>query len=68
MDHRYRYKGPVVKFDKVVTENYVGETVAESQKKAMSNIIFNYKKDNNLLPTVRVTLIPKYLKELEAIG
>ena len=41
---RYRYTGPVTSFGKILTENWTGETFAVSEKKARSNLIFQYKK------------------------
>jgi len=53
--NRYAYNGPVLIFGRWVA-NWKGETVADSGKKAKSNLTYQYKKKNNLLPNTKVTL------------
>lgn len=62
--YRYKYVGPVCEFDRVVQNKWEGETTAVSEKKAKSNLIFQWKKQNNRLPNTRVSLPGK----LEVIG
>ena len=38
--NKYIYKGPVLEFDKLIAEDWYGETMATSEKKAKSNFIF----------------------------
>lgn len=54
--HKYTYDGPVLEFDRMVAIRWKGETVAPSAKKAKSNLAYQYKKQNNRLPNVKVTL------------
>lgn len=43
MNH-YKYKGPVTNFDICTTNNWASETYAVSEKKALSNFKYQYKK------------------------
>lgn len=54
---KYAYVGPVMVFDKCVASRWKGETIAESESKARSNLTYQYKKKNNLNPGARVDLI-----------
>ena len=67
MKYRYIYSGPVMVFDKLVTDSFIGETVAISAKKALSNMSFRFKEQCNLSPNTRVKLFEKYLKKMEAV-
>ena len=42
--NKYVYKGPVLEFDKLIAEDWYGETMATSEKKAKSNLIYQFKK------------------------
>ena len=53
--NRYVYDGPVLIFGRWVTD-WKGETIADSDKKAKSNLTYQYKKKNKLLPNTKVTL------------
>jgi hypothetical protein len=52
---RYAYNGPVLMFGKWVA-NWKGETMADSEKKAKSNLAYQYKTKNKLVPSTKVTL------------
>ena len=54
--HKYAYKGPVVIFDTLVADQWEAETMATSESKARSNLMFQFKKDNCRLPGTKVTL------------
>ncbi len=58
----YSYTGPVTMFDRCVTNCWNGETYASSEKKAKSNLIFQYKKQNGLIPASKVNLPGKLVK------
>lgn len=61
---RYRYKGPVLAFGKVISNRWEGETIAVSRKQALNNLSYQFKKDANLAhDRSRVTLMDKYLTE-----
>lgn len=54
--NEYTYKGPVMKHDICVANNWEASTYASSEKKARSNLTYQYKKKNNLIPSVKITL------------
>ena len=54
--HKYRYDGPVMEFDRCVASHWKGETMALSESKARSNLTYQFKKQNNRVAGVRVTL------------
>ncbi|MBR5780390.1 MAG: hypothetical protein IKY27_00205 [Bacteroidales bacterium] len=54
--HKYIYDGPVMEFDKLVAEHWKGETMATSERKAKSNLAYQFKKKNNKIASVKVTL------------
>ena len=54
--NKYAYNGPVMVFNNCVTNRWSGETWADSEKKAKSNLTYQYKKKNRLLPNAKVTL------------
>lgn len=54
--HTYIYDGPVLEFDRLVANHWKGETVATSERKARSNLAYQFKKKNNRIVSVKVTL------------
>lgn len=54
--NRYCYNGPVMEFGTLVANNWTGETMATSEKKAKSNLAYQYKKKNNRIPSTKITL------------
>ena len=58
---RYRYVGPVMEYGRCLQDRFEGETVAESPKKAKSNILYNWKRDNNRMPGSKITLPGKII-------
>ena len=53
---KYVYEGPIVIFDKCICDHWHGETLAVSESKAKSNLIYQCKKQCNLVPGTKVTL------------
>ena len=53
---RYSYEGPVCEFGKVIASMWTAETSAPSAKKALSNLAFQFKRDNNKIKTAKITL------------
>ena len=53
---RYSYDGPVMKFNVCVDHHWKGQTEAPTEKKAKSNLTFQYKKQNKMTPNTIVTL------------
>ena len=60
----YSYRGPVMVFDKCVEHYCTGETTASSEKKARSNLAYQYKKEMGLIPQTKVSITGK-LKIIE---
>lgn len=60
----YSYRGPVMVFDKCVEHYWSGETTASSEKKARSNLAYQYKKEMGLIPQTKVSITGK-LKIIE---
>lgn len=54
--NEYSYEGPVMEFDRVVSHRWRGKTYAPSAKKAKSNLIFQFKKEFNRIPSSKITL------------
>lgn len=59
--NRYRYNGPVLEFEKCVDSFWKAETIAVSEKKARSNFMHQYKKQNNRIPQTKVSLPGKII-------
>ena len=47
--NRYIYQGPVSMFGRCMAQNWKGTTYAVSEKKAKSNLAYQFKKQNKLL-------------------
>ena len=54
--HKYRYKGPVTAFGKLISECWEGETCAVSKKKAVSNLRYQYTKQCGRIPASNIQL------------
>lgn len=52
----YIYEGPVLEFGRLVEERWYGETMANTEKKAKSNLAYQWKKRNNRLASSVITL------------
>ena len=53
---KYIYEGPVMSFGRCVSNRWKGETMAESESKAKSNLAYQYKKKHGLCAGAKVTL------------
>ena len=54
--NQYMYDGPVMEFDTCVANRWQGSTYAASEKKARSNLVYQFKKKTNRIPNTRITL------------
>lgn len=52
----YLYEGPVMVLGKLVTGRWKYQTFAASEKKAMTNMAYRYKKQHGLMATAKVEL------------
>lgn len=60
---RYSYTGPVCEFGKVVQNKWSGSTMAVSEKKARSNLTYQWKRSNNRTTNSAITLPGKIMEE-----
>lgn len=67
MKHEYHYNGPVLYFDRILTNKWKGTTIAASKSRALVNLSYQVKKEAKLGNSAKVTLIDKYLTEGDAI-
>lgn len=54
--NRYCYDEPVCEFDICIAKIWLGETMAVNEKKARSNLTYQFKKQNNKVPNTRISL------------
>lgn len=52
----YHYNGPVLEFDKIVANHWSASTRAESEKKARSNLAYQFKMENGKMPRSMITI------------
>lgn len=52
----YSYEGPVLEFDKCIADNWQGATFAPSEKKARSNLTYQFKKQHGKEAATRISL------------
>lgn len=60
---KYIYEGPVKEFDAIVNCCWKGETYAPSERKARSNLTYQYKKKTGKSSDTKITLTGKIRKE-----
>lgn len=53
---KYSYEGPVLEFGRVIANNWRATTFAPSEKKARSNLTYQFKKQFNKAPATKITL------------
>jgi len=59
--NKFLYDGPVMEFDRCIANRWKASTYAVSEKKARSNLTYQYKKRNNKLPNTMITLPGKLI-------
>lgn len=52
----YTYDGPVMEFDRCLASHWKAKTYASSEKKARSNLSYQFKQSMNKLPNARIDL------------
>ena len=60
--NRYYYDGPVMQFNTCIANHWEGETVAPSESKARSNLIYQFKTKNNRTAGSKISLPGKIVK------
>lgn len=64
--NKYIYEGPIQGFDgSLRTANWSGVTMAVTERKALANLSFQYRREKGLTRDSKVILIPKYLIKIE---
>lgn len=58
----YSYSGPVMMFDRCVANSWKAETYAPSEKKAKSNLAYQFRKQNGLISGTRIGLPGKIVR------
>lgn len=53
---QYRYCGPVKEFDTIINNKWEGTTSAPSEKKALNNLIYRYKREHGKSADTKITL------------
>ena len=53
---KYRYEGPITVFGTCVSNHWKGETTADSEAKAKSNLAYQFKTKAKLVPSAKVEL------------
>ena len=54
--NQYMYDGPVMEFETCIASRWRGSTYAVSEKKASSNLAYQFKTNNNRISGARITL------------
>lgn len=52
----YTYDGPVMEFDRCITDRWKGTTYAVSEKKARNNLAYQFKIRNNRIASAKIFL------------
>ena len=53
--NKYSYDGPVMEFDRLIADRWKGETMAPSESKARTNLIYQFKKKNHRMPGSKIS-------------
>ena len=53
---QYTYNGPVLEFDRVIADNWSAKTWAPTERKARSNLMYQFKKQFNKVASTKITL------------
>lgn len=59
----YSYDGPVLEFDKIVTNHWQAQTYATTESKARSNLAYQFKRNTGRVPRTKITLPGKVVVE-----
>lgn len=54
--NRYEYSGPVLLFERCIQSHWSGCTYAVSEKKARSNLVYQFKKRNGYTAATKISL------------
>lgn len=62
--NQYSYNGPVMEFNNCVANCWKGSTFAVSERKARSNLAYQFKQKNNKMPNSKIILPGKIIMVL----
>lgn len=62
----YSYNGPVLEFDRIITTRWKASTYAASEKKARSNLAYQFKQQYDRAPRSRIS-VPGKLTVVEGV-
>lgn len=57
----YIYDGPVLEFDRIIANHWSGSTRAESEKKARSNLAYQFKMEYGREPRSKISIPGKLI-------
>jgi len=60
----YYYNGPVLEFERIIADRWSASTRAPTEKKARSNLAYQFKMETGRMPRSKIT-IPGKLKIVE---
>ena len=63
--HTYSYKGPVMAFGVCVLRDWQTTTWAPTEKRALANLAYRYKKQHGLVASAKIELPGKLVKEID---
>ena len=52
----YFYDGPVLEFDRIIANHWVGSTLAVSEKKARCNLAYQFKMEYGKVPKSKISI------------
>lgn len=64
----YSYNGPVLEFDKIIANYWMGQTYAVSESKARANLAYQFKKSSGRNPRTKIVLPGKIILEGDDIN
>lgn len=59
VQRKYVYDGPVSSFGRCIARIWSGTTIAPTAEKARTNLMYQFKKENNMDPHVKIELVGK---------
>ena len=62
---RYSYNGPILEFNRIIANNWYGETVASTEARARTNLAHQFKMETGRAPISKITLPGKIKVEGE---
>ena len=54
--YKYSYDGPVKEFDRCIAQRWCGTTYAVTEKKALANLSYQFKKEFGRAASAKITL------------